>query len=100
MDDLSQTHLNGEDLLFADPRSELLDQISQLRVTAQLYEPLAAWLNVEPVEVEGFLSGHARVGAQAAEMADFSRAAALAVSSDGRQFKHALRPVCPDLVLS
>jgi hypothetical protein len=100
VDDLSQTHLNGEDILFADTRSELLDQISQLRVTAQLYEPLAAWLNVEPVEVEGFALGHARVGAKAAEIADFSRAAALTVSGDGRQFKRALQQLCPELALS
>jgi hypothetical protein len=100
VDDLSQTYLNGGDVLFADSRCELLDQISQLRVTAHLYEPLAAWLNVEPVEVAGFPPGHARVGIKAAEIANFSRAAALAVSGSGRQFKHALQQFCPELMVS
>jgi hypothetical protein len=47
----------------------------------------------------GFSPGHARVVAKAAEMADFSRAAALTVSGDGRQFKRALQQLCPELAL-
>jgi hypothetical protein len=100
LDDLSQTHLDGKDLLFVDTRSELVHQISQLRATAQLYAPLAAWLKVELVEVDGFPPGHARVAAKAVEMADFSKAAAVTVSGDGRQFKHALQRFCPELVVS
>jgi len=96
LDELSQTHLDGKDLLFVDTHSELVRHISQLRATAQLYAPLAAWLKVKPMEVHDFPPGHARVGAKAVEMADFSKAAALTVSGDGRQFKGALHQFCPE----
>ena len=96
IDELSQTYLGGEDLLFVDTRRELAEQISQLRATGQLYAPLAAWLKVKPMEVHDFPPGHARVGAKAVEMADFSKAAALTVSGDGRQFKGALHQFCPE----
>jgi len=100
IDELSQTYLGGEDLLFVDTRRELVEQISQLRTTAQLLPPLAAWLNLEPLMMEGFVSGHPKVDTKATQMADFSRATALVQSGYGRQFKDALQQLSPELAVS
>ena len=50
--------------------------------------------------MEGFVLGHPKVDAKATQMANFSRAAALAKSGDGRQFKNAFQRLAPDLALS
>ena len=83
--------LAEKNILFVDARSEIVDQVSQLRATAQLFAPLAAWLNVEPATIDGFVPGHPKADAMATQMANFSRATALAQSGDGRQFKNALQ---------
>ncbi len=48
IDVISETHLGGEDIQFADTRAILDAEISDLRVTADIHGPLADWLNLEP----------------------------------------------------
>lgn len=42
-----------------------------------LLASLAAWLNMEPVIIEGFMPDHPKVDCSGVQMADFSRAATL-----------------------
>jgi hypothetical protein len=73
---------------------------SRLQKIEEALDANKKFLLAEPLELEGFPPEHPRVDAKAAEMADFSRAAALAVRGDGRQFKGALHQFCPELVVS
>ncbi len=95
---ISETHLGGEDILFADTRAALEVESANLRVTADMCGHLAAWLNGEPIAVDGFTSGHPMVDAKVNEIVHISRAEALASCSDLRKFKEALQEAFPELV--
>ena len=98
INEISDAYLGGEDLLFVDTRAELDTETSNLRKTADTFGPLVAWLNVEPITVEGFTTGHPMVDAKAAELADYSHAHALARGGTLGEFLSALQKVSPDMV--
>ena len=98
VDDISEAYLDGEDILFTDTRAILDAEISNLRKTADVFEPLAAWLNLEPITAEGFTTDHPKVVAKVVELTELSRAQALVQSSDRRQFIEALHRAVPELV--
>jgi hypothetical protein len=49
IDVISETYLGGEDILFSDIRATLDAEMSCLNATAELFDPLAAWLHLEPL---------------------------------------------------
>ena len=98
IDEISETYLGGEDMLFDDTRVVLEAETSNLRKMADTFGPLLAWLNVEPITAEGFAPGHPMVDAKAAELADYSHAHAFAGGGTSGEFVSALRQVSPDLV--
>jgi hypothetical protein len=95
---LSKTYLGGEDILFPDSRAILDAETSNLRVTAEIYELLAKWLDLEPIAIEAFTLDHLMVDAKANQILYISRAEALACSSDRRKFLDALQRAFPELV--
>lgn len=95
---LSKTYLGGEDILFADTRAALDAEMSGLRVTSQIYETLAEWLDLEPIMVGSFDPGHPMVDAKVNQIVHVSRAEALVCSSDRRKFIDALQRAFPVLV--
>jgi hypothetical protein len=99
IDEISDAYLDGEDILFTDTRAILDTETSNLRRTANVFEPLAAWLNLEPITVEGFTPGHPKVIAKVIELTALSRAQALVQSGDRRHFLEALHRACPELAV-
>src|SRR5438128_4724991 len=73
IDDLSEIYLEGKDVLFEDTRSELDARISDLRQTAELFRPLAAWLKMEPIMSEGFTADDPVVDARTSKLVNFAR---------------------------
>ena len=98
IDVITENYLDGQDGLFADTRAELEAETGNLRKVASTYWPLAAWLNVEPITVEGFAPGHPKVDAKAAELANYSIAHALACGGTLGEFLAALQQVSLDLL--
>lgn len=92
-DEISETYLGGEDILFADSRSTIDAETSTLRRTGEIYGPLAEWLNLEPITVECFAPGHPMVDAMVNQLVDLSRAYALICCDDRRKSIDALRRV-------
>jgi hypothetical protein len=97
IEEISDVYLDGEDVLFADTRATVNAETANLRKTADIFRPLVAWLNVEPITVEGFGPGHPVVDAKANQFVEFSRAQALIGKSDHRRFMDALHRACPEL---
>jgi hypothetical protein len=98
IDEISETYLGGEDLLFVDVRAVLDTETYNLRKTAEVFGPLATWLDMEPITAEGFTTGHPMVDAKATELVDYSHAHALARGGTIGEFLSALRQVSQDLV--
>ncbi|MGE5734137.1 MAG: hypothetical protein ACM34E_03505 [Acidobacteriota bacterium] len=94
IDELSEIYLGvGQDILFADSRTILEDEMSCLRTTAETFAPLAGWLNVQPIAMEGYMPGHPMVDAKVTKLADLSRADALIHCDDQRRFSSGV-PSC------
>src|ERR1035437_5014463 len=93
IDEISETYLGGEDILFADSRGTIDAETSRLRKTAEIYGSLAEWLNLEPITVECFTPGHPMVDAKANQLIHLSRAQALICRGDRRKSIDALRRV-------
>jgi hypothetical protein len=100
IDKVAETYLAGEDILFPDSRAVLNAETSDLRKTADVFGPLAEWLKVEPITVEGFTPDHPMVDAKATQLVNFSRAGALSRSGTRKQFIDALQRAWPELVAS
>lgn len=96
--EISEAYLGGEDLLFVDTRAELETEVSNLRKTAEIFGPLATWLDVEPITAEDLTLEHPMVDANAAQLVNFSQADALASRGTRQQFIDALQQLCPELV--
>lgn len=98
IDVISETYLGGEDILFHDIRATLDAEISNLRTTADVYDPLTDWLDIEPMKPRELAPGSPIFDAKANQIAQISRAEALVGSSDLRKFKDALQRAFPELV--
>jgi hypothetical protein len=71
-------------------------EVSTLRTTADVYDPLTDWLEIEPLILKEVASGSPIVHAKANQIVHLSRAEALVSSSDLRKFKDALQRAFPD----
>ncbi len=97
IDVISETHLSGEDILFADTRTILDAEVSNLLVTADAFDPITDWLHIERLKSKEFDSGSPIVRAKVDKLVYISRAEALIGSSDLRKFKEALQAAFPEL---
>jgi hypothetical protein len=95
IDVISETYLGGEDILFPDTRAMLNAEVSNLRTTADVYDPLTDWLDIEPLKFREPAPGSPMVDAKANQIVLISRADALVFSSDLRKFKDALQQAFP-----
>jgi hypothetical protein len=91
IDEISETYLGGEDMLFPDTRAMLNAEVSNLRTTADVYDPLTDWLDIEPLKFKQPTPGSPIVGAKVDHVIHLSRAEALVGCSDLRKFKDALQ---------
>jgi hypothetical protein len=91
IDVISGTYLGGEDILFPDTRAMLNAEVSNLRTTADVYDPLTDWLDIEPLKFKQPTPGSPIVGAKVDHVIHLSRAEALVGCSDLRKFKDALQ---------
>ena len=98
IDVISETYLGGEDILFPDTRAMLNTEVSNLRTTADIYDPLTDWLDIEPLTLKELAPGSPIVHAKADQIVLLSRAEALVGCSDLRKFKDALQRAFPELV--
>jgi hypothetical protein len=96
---ISETYLGGEDILFPDTRAMLNAEVSNLRTTADVYDPLTDWLDIEPLKLKEPAVGSPIVDAKANQIVLISRAEALITCSDLRKFKDALQRAFPDYSL-
>jgi hypothetical protein len=96
IDVISETYLGGEDMLFPDTRAMLNAEVSNLRTTADVYDPLTDWLDIEPLKFKEPAPGSPIVDAKANQIVLISRADALVFSSDLRKFKDALQQAFPE----
>ena len=90
IDVISKTYIGGEDILFSDMRASLDAELFNLRTTADIFDPLTHWLQVEPLTTRELTPGHPKVDAKANQIVHISRAEALLACSDLRKFKDAL----------
>ena len=97
IDVISETCLGGEDVLFPDTRATLDAEVSNLRTTADVYDPLTDWLEIESLTLKELAPGSPIVDAKAKQIVLISRADALVTSSDLRKFKDALHKAWPEL---
>jgi hypothetical protein len=96
IDVISETYLGGEDILFPDTRAMLNAEVSNLRTTAYVYDPITDWLEIEPLVLKEVAPGSPIVHAKANQIVLISRADALVFSSDLRKFKDALQRAFPE----
>jgi hypothetical protein len=99
IDVISETYLGGEDILFSDIRATLDTEVSNLRTTADIFDPLTYWLQIEPLKLKELAPGSPIVHAKVDQIVHLSRAEALVSSSDLRKFKDALQRAFPDYSL-
>jgi hypothetical protein len=97
IDVISETTLGGEDILFSDTRDILETEVSNLRTTADIFDPLTDWLQIEPLKLKELALGSPIVHAKVDQIVNESRAEALVSSIDLRKFKDALQKAWPDL---
>jgi hypothetical protein len=97
IDVISGTYLGGEDILFPDTRATFDAEVSNLRTTADVYDPLTDWLDIEPLKLREPAPGSPNVDAKAKQIVLISRAEALVTCSDLRKFKDALHKAWPEL---
>jgi hypothetical protein len=96
IDVISETYLGGEDILFSDTRASLDTEVSNLRMTADVYDPLTDWLDIEPLIFKEPAPDSPTVDAKAKQIVLISRAEALVTCSDVRKFKDALQRAFPE----
>jgi hypothetical protein len=96
IDVISETYLGGEDILFSDIRATLDAEVSNLRTTADVFDPLADWLHIKPLTLNGLGPDSSIVHAKIDSVVHLSRAEALIGCSDLRKFKDALQRAFPD----
>jgi hypothetical protein len=94
---ISHAHLGGEDALFTDMRAELESQISNLHKTAEVFAPLARYVDADPIKIEGFVAGNPLVDAKTAELENYSRGHAVVGRGTRRELNDALLRLCPEL---
>lgn len=97
IDVISGTYLGGEDILFPDTRATFDAEVSNLRTTADVYDPLTDSLDIEPLKLRDPAPGSPNVDAKAKQIVLISRAEALVTCSDLRKFKDALHKAWPEL---
>jgi hypothetical protein len=97
IDAISETYLGCEDILFPDTRATFDAEVSNLRMTADVYDPLTDWLDIEPLKLKELAPGSPIVDAKANQIVLISRADALVTCSDLRKFKDALHKAWPEL---
>ena len=73
IDVISETYLGGEDILFPDTRAMLNAEVSNLRTTADVYDPLTDWLEIEPLILKEVAPGSPIVHAKANQIVLLSR---------------------------
>jgi hypothetical protein len=71
-------------------------EVSNLRTTAYVYDPITDWLEIEPLVLKEVAPGSPIVHAKANQIVLISRADALFFSSDLRKFKEALQRAFPE----
>jgi hypothetical protein len=71
-------------------------EVSNLRTTAYVYDPLTDWLEIEPLILKEGAPGSPIVDAKANQIVLISRADASVFSSDLRKFKDALHRAFPE----
>lgn len=96
IDVISGTYLGGEDILFSDTRAMLDAEVSNLRDTADVFDPLTEWLNIRPLTLNGLVPDSSCVDAKVDSVVHQSRAQALIGCSDLRKFKDALEKAFPE----
>ena len=98
VEEISRTHLEGEDILFADLRGEMETAVATLRETAQMCGAIAEWLNLEAAIFgqQGFSSEHPLVKAKVEKLVNFSRVQALPSTATRGQLIAAFNLVWPD----
>jgi len=96
IEEISATHLGGEDILFFDMRAIFDDELSNLRTTADVYDPLTDWLEIETLKLKELSQGSPVVHAKVDSIIHVSRAEALVGCSDIRKFKDALLRAFPE----
>ena len=97
IDVISGIYLGGEDILFSDTRASLDTEVSNLRATADVFDPLTDWLHIEPLTLKELVPESSIVHAKANQIVNLSRAEALVGCSDLRKFKDALQRAWPEL---
>ena len=95
IDLISETYLGGEDILFSDTRDILETEVSNLRTTAEVYDLLTDWLDIEPLTLKELARYSPIVHAKVDSVIHLSRAEALVGCSDLRKFKDALQRAFP-----
>lgn len=96
IDVISGIYLGGEDILFSDMRLSLDTEVSKLRTTADIYDPLTDWLDIEPLLFKEPAPDSPTVDAKAKQIVLISQAEALVTCSDVRKFKDALQRAFPE----
>jgi hypothetical protein len=96
IEEISKTNLGGEDILFSDMRAIFDAELSNLRATADLFDPLTDWLDIEPLRLKKLAPGSPIVRAKVDSIVHLSRAEALVGCSDLRKFKDALQRAFPE----
>lgn len=76
---------------------QVVAEISNLRTTADVYDPLMDWLEIEPLKLKELAPRSPIVHAKVDSIIHLSRAEALAGCSDLRKFKDALQRAFPEL---
>jgi hypothetical protein len=93
---ISETYLYGEDLLFSDICATLDTEVSSLRTTADIFDPLTYWLQIEPLTLKELARDSPIVQAKIDSVVHLARVNALAGCSDLRKFKDALQRAFPE----
>jgi len=96
IDVISGTYLGGDDILFSDSRAALNAEVSNLRATADVFDPLTDWLHIEPLTLNELVPDSSIVHAKVDSVLHMARAEALIGCSDLRKFKDALQRAFPE----
>lgn len=94
---ISETYLGGEDILFSDIRNILNGEVSNLRTTADVFDPLTYWFQIERPTLRGFAPDPPLLQAKVDSIINFARANALIGCSDIRKFKDAFQRAFPEV---
>lgn len=90
---ISEPYLGGEDILFPDSRATLDAEVSNLCMTADVFDPLTDWLHIKPLTLNELVPDSSIVHARVDRVIHLARANALVCCSDLRKFKDSLEQV-------